>query len=153
MRCIRTIMGLSGMLLASTAVLADEAVRKPPEPPAIGTLRQDDLQSLPYLCECEFFQGPINGANTVFATRRERAVAFVMIDGRLVTLQRDGRPSHASCAKNARYRERWAGAPATVVLDYRVTGSGEEACWFDGKMNTAVGRRTTSTRISGACGC
>jgi hypothetical protein len=153
MRYIRIVIGLSGTLLASAPVLANEAARKPSESPAIGTLREENLQSLPYICECEFFRGPINGAATVFATRRERVVAFVMVDGRLVTLRRDGKPNNASCATNARYHERWVGGPAAVALDYHATGPGEESCWFEGKMSIAVGGRITSTRISGACGC
>jgi hypothetical protein len=76
-----------------------------------------------------------------------------MIDGRLVTLQRDGKPTNASCGKNVRYRERWVGGPTTVILDYHATGSGEESCWFEGKMSIAVGGRTASTSVSGACGC
>jgi hypothetical protein len=153
MRYLRMVIGLSGLLLAATHVLANEEVRKPSEYPAIGTLREEDLHSLPYICECEFFRGPINGATTVFATRRERVVAFVMVDSQLVTLQRDGKPNNASCAKSARYHERWVGGPAAVVLDYHATGPGEESCWFEGRMSVAIGRRITSTNISGACGC
>jgi hypothetical protein len=153
MRCIRMVIGLFGMLSAATPLFASEEVRKPPENPAIGTLRAGDLQSLPYICECEFFQGPINGVNTVFATRKQRVVAFVMVDGSMVALRREGKPNDASCRKNARHRERWIDGPTAVALDYRVTGRGAEACWFEGRMNVAVGGRTTSTAISGACGC
>jgi hypothetical protein len=153
MRYIRMVIGLFGILSAAPPLFAGEQVRKPPESPAIGTLRAGDLQSLPYMCECEFFRGPINGANTVFATRKQRVVAFVMVDGSTVTLRRDGRPNDVSCRKNARYRERWIGGATAVALDYRVTGSGAEACWFEGRMSVAVGGRTTSTGISGACGC
>jgi hypothetical protein len=149
MRILRMIIALSGTLLAVTAVLANEGAGNP----AIGTLSQEDLQSLPYMCECEFFRAPIDGATTVFATRSERAVAFVMVDGHLVTLHRDAKPNGASCGKNLRYREHWVGDATAVVLDYRATGSGEESCWFKGRMSIAVGRRTTSTGISGACGC
>lgn len=153
MRCTAIVIGLSGALLAAIQVLASEGVRKSSEPPAIGTLQAENFQSLPYNCECEFFRGPINGTTTVFATRKERTVAFVMVDGHLVTLQRDGRANNASCRKNARYRERWIGGPAAVVIDYRTTGSGEESCWFKGKMSVALGGRITSTNVSGACGC
>jgi hypothetical protein len=153
MRCIRIVIGLSGLLLASTAALAGDAADKPSEYPAIGTLRAEMLQSLPYNCECEFFRRPINGATTVFATRRERVVAFVVVDGRLVTLRRDGKPHNAGCGKNVGYHERWVGGATSVVLHYHPTGSGEESCWFEGKMNIAVGKSTTSTDVSGACGC
>jgi hypothetical protein len=153
MSTIRMIIGLFGILSAAAPSFANEEVREPRESPAIGTLRQDDLQSLPYICECEFFRGPINGANAVFATRKQRAVAFIVVDGRTVTLQRDGKPDDVRCSKNAGYRERWIGGPAAVALDYRVTRSAAEACWFEGRMSVAVGGRTTSTPISGACGC
>jgi hypothetical protein len=153
MRTLRTIIALSGLLLAAAQVLANEAVRKSPEPPAIGTLGEENLQSLPYVCECEFFRGLINGATTVFATRKERTVAFVMVDGQPVTLQRDGKPNNGSCRKNAEYRERWVGGATAVVLNYHATGSGAESCWFRGKMSVATGGRITSTKISGACGC
>lgn len=150
---MRIVVGLSGVLLASTHVLANDGDRKSSENPAIGTIPMENLQSLPYRCECEFYRGPINGATTVFATRRERVVAFVMIDGQLVTLQRNGKPRNPSCAKNVRFHERWVGGPTSVVLDLHVTGPGEEACWFKGKMSMAVGGRTASTSVSGACGC
>jgi hypothetical protein len=153
MRYIRIVIGLSSILLASTHVPASEGVRKSSEYPVINTLREETFQSLPYICECEFFRGPINGAMTVFATRRERMVAFVKVDGRLVTLQRDGKSNNASCRKSVKYHERWVGGPTAVLLDYHATGSGEESCWFEGKMSIAVGKRTTSTDISGACGC
>jgi hypothetical protein len=147
------VMGLSGTLLAFTHALANEAVRKSPTTPTINTLREQDYRSLPFMCECEFYRGPINGANTVFATRHERTVAFVMVDGHLMTLRREGMPNNAGCRKNARTRERWVGGPTAVVLDYRVTGPGEESCSFKGRMSVATSGRATSTRISGACGC
>jgi hypothetical protein len=106
-------------LSAAAPSFANEEVRKPRESLAVGTLRQEDLQSLPYICECEFFRGPINGANTVFATRKQRIVALVMVDGSTVTLQRDGKPDDVICRKNAGYRERWIGGlrqwPSTIA--------------------------------------
>jgi hypothetical protein len=152
MRTLGIVIGLSG-ILAATHGLANDAVRKSPEHPAIGTLREENLQSQPYACECEFFRGPINGAATVFATRKERTVAFVMVDGEPITLQRDSKPNNASCRKNAGYHERWVGGATAVTLDYHATGSGAESCWFKGKMSVATGRTITSTKISGACGC
>jgi hypothetical protein len=153
MRYIMFVIGLCGVLLAHTHVLANERGRKSSEYPTIGALHEENLQSLPYMCECEFFRGPINGTTTVFATRKERTVAFVMVDGRLLTLQRDGKPANASCEKNLRYHEQWVSDLATVILDYHATGSGEESCWFKGRMSIAVGRRTSSTSMTGACGC
>jgi len=150
---MRIVVGLSGVLLTSTHVLATDGDRKSSKNPAIGTIPMETLQSLPYQCECEFYRDPTGGATTVFATRRERVVAFVMADGQLVTLQRDGKPRNSRCRKNVRYHERWVAGPTSVILDLHVTGPGEEACWFKGKMSIAVGARTTSTSVSGACGC
>ncbi len=151
MRYIGIVIGLCGVLSAATQVLASERDRKPS--PAIGTLPEEQLQSLPYMCECEFFRGPINGAATVFATRNQRVVAFAMVDGQVVTLQRDGKPANPNCGKNGRYHERWLSGATAVVLDYHTTGSGEEACWFSGRMSVTIGGRTASTPVSGACGC
>jgi hypothetical protein len=148
---MRIVLGFSGVLLAASQVFGSEHPRA--EPPAIGTLREENFQSLPYMCECEFFHGPINGTTTVFATRKQRTVAFAMIDGQIVTLQRDGKPATTTCRNNARYRERWIAGPAAVVLDYHATGSGAESCWFEGKMSIADGRRTASIPVIGACGC
>jgi hypothetical protein len=153
MRYMGIVFALSGVMSASTHLLAKEGDRKPSESPAIGTLAEENFQSLPYMCECEFFRGPVNGGTTVFATRKQRAVAFVMVDGQPVTLQREGKPADASCGKKVRHHERWVGGPTAVVLDYHATGSGAEACWFEGKMSVAVGGRTASTSVSGACGC
>jgi hypothetical protein len=144
------------MALLSASARADDGARREPtsaEPLAIDVLRTEDLQSLPYMCECEFFRGPINGTTTVFATRKERTVAFAMVDGRLVSFQRDGKPANSSCRKKLRYHERWVDGRTAVVLDYHVTGSGEESCWFEGEMSVTVGRRMASTSIRGACGC
>ena len=153
MRYAGIAVGLSGALLASTYVLGGESNRKSSTPLAIDTLRDEDLQSLPYMCECEFFRGPINGATTVFATRKERTVAVAIIDGQRVMFQRDGKPANSNCRKNARYHERWVAGHTAIVLDYRATRSGEEACWFEGKMTVTAGNRVALTSASGACGC
>jgi len=153
MRYVAIIVGMSCALSASNYALGRESNRKSPQSASIETLRAENLESLPYMCECEFFRGPINGATTVFATRRERTVALAMLDGRLVTLHRDGKPAKSICRKNVSYHERWVGGPWAVVLDQRATGPGEEACWYGGKMTVTAGNRTASTSVSGACGC
>ncbi len=153
MRYVGFVAALSVTVLAVGSAAGRDGLRGPPESPAIGALQEDDLGSLPYRCECEFFRGPINGATTVFATRQERTVAFARVGGRVVMLRRDGKPSDPTCRKNALKRERWAGDAASVVLDLRATKPGEEACWFAGRMNLTAGGRTASTKVSGACGC
>jgi hypothetical protein len=153
MRDVGIVIGLSGFLLTSTHMLGSESDRKLSEPPAIDVLQAENLQSLPYMCECEFFRGPMNGTTTVFATRKERTVAFAMVDGRLLSFQRDGKPAKSICRKHTRHYERWVAGYTAIFLDYRAIGSGEESCWFEGKMTVTVGRREASTSISGACGC
>jgi hypothetical protein len=139
--------------LISLRVLADDSLHKSLGGPSVGTLLEEHLKSLPYMCECEFYRGPINGETRVFATRNERAVGFAIVDGQLMTLQRDGRPADTLCRKNARYHERWVSSAATIVLDQRVTGSGAESCWYKGKLYVTVDGRMVSIPISGACGC
>src|SRR5258708_21604440 len=119
--------GLSVAVLVSFRVLADESVHKPLEGPSIGTLLEQDVKSLPYMCECEFFRGPINGETMVFATRNERAVGFAVVDERLITFQRDGQPANSLCRKKVRYHERWVSGTTAIILDQHVTGSGAEA--------------------------
>ena len=145
--------GMSLMLSVSSPTVADESIHNSPVGPSIGTLLEEHLKSLPYMCECEFYHGPINGETMVFATRNERAVGFAVVDGHLMTLKRDGRPAGTICRKNARYHERWVSSAATIVLDQRVTGSGAESCWYEGKLSITVDRRMASIPITGACGC
>jgi len=153
MRYVGVIIGISGGLIASTYVLGGESNRKTSAPPAIDVFQADNMLSLTYMCECEFYRGQVNGATTVFATRQERSIAFAMVDGRLVTFQRGGLAANSSCRENIRNRERWIANGVAIVLDYRAVGSGEEACWFKGKMTVSVGKRATSFPINGACGC
>jgi hypothetical protein len=93
--------------LISFRVLADESIEKTPGGPSVGTLHEGHLNSLPYMCECEFYRGPINGETMVFATRNERTVGLAVVNRQLMTLQRDGKPADTRCRKNARYHERW----------------------------------------------
>ena len=60
---------------------------------------------------------------------------------------------HSSRLKNVRQREQWIGGTTSVALEYRGTSSGEEACWFKGKMRVTAGGRTSETAVTGACGC
>jgi hypothetical protein len=141
------------ILFVTFHAVADESNHKSPGGPSVGTLLEDRAKSLPYMCECEFYRGPINGETMVFATRNERAVGFAVVDGRLVTLKRDGKPADTRCWKNTRYHERWVSSAATIVLDQHVTGSGAEACWYKGKLHVTVDGRAVSIPISGTCGC
>jgi len=93
------------------------------------------------------------GGNTVFATRKNRAVAFVKVDGQLFTVQRSGPPANAVCRKGTPYRERWVGQGTVIYIDQRATRSGAESCWYNGTMRVVVGERSMLTPIGGACGC
>ena len=86
-------------LLVSFRTLADESIHMSSGEPSVGTLLEEHLKSLPYMCECEFYRGPINGETMVFATRNERAVGFAVVDGQLITLKRDGKPADTQCRK------------------------------------------------------
>jgi hypothetical protein len=146
------VIGIAAAVLAATPSRS-EAGSSSTGAVSIDTLGAESLQSLPYECECEFYRGPIEGATTVFATRSHQTVAFAKIDGQTLTLRRGGTAEHSSCLERVRQRERWIGGTASVALDYRVTRSGEEACWFRGKMRVTVGGRTAETAVTGACGC
>jgi hypothetical protein len=95
----------------------------------------------------------VNGDTTVFATRNQREVAFVKVAGKLLTLHAVQRPDDQVCERNVKSRERWAGESTTVVLEYRATSSGEESCWYKGRMTVSVGKRTEAITVTGACGC
>src|SRR5207237_4788192 len=125
-------------LFVSFLALAGERVDKLPERPSIGTFREEHLKSLPYMCECEFYRGRINGGTMVFATRNERTVGFAVVDGKLITLQRQGRPADNLCRKYIRYYERWVSGATTIVLDQHVTGSGAESCCYKGELTATV---------------
>ena len=140
-------------LLVPFDVRADKSIHNSGVGPTVGTLLEGHLKSLPYMCECEFYRGPINGETMVFATRNERAVGFAVVDGQLITLKRDGKPADTQCRKNVRFHERWVSSAATVLLGQRVTGSGAESCWYKGKLSITVDGRAVSIPISGACGC
>ena len=147
------VIAFAAATLASTAWLDSEAGGSSTGPVSIDTLGAETLQLLPYECECEFYRGPIDGGTSVFATRSHGTVAFAKIDGQILTLRRGGMAQHSSCLKNVRQREQWIGGTASVALEYRGTRSGEEACWFKGKMRVTVGGRTSETAVTGACGC
>jgi hypothetical protein len=145
--------GIFATLFLSFPTLADENIHKLPGSPSVGALLYEDLKSLPFRCECEFYYGQISGETLVFTTRYERTVGFAVVDGKLIPLQRDGRPPDTLCRKNVRYRERWVDGATAIVLDQGVTGSGAEACWYEGKLSATVDGRMVSIPIRGACGC
>jgi hypothetical protein len=136
-------------IMCGLAPAAERDARRP----AIGTLAPDTLQTLPVMCECEYFRGPVNGATTVFATRQARTVALASIDGGPVSLKPVSVPAPAACRRNVRHRERWAGGDVAVTLDLRATHPGAEACWFEGRMSVTRGGRTATAPVAGACGC
>jgi len=148
-----TIVGLASTILSPQSGWSDSGVPAFRRPATLGHVFEDDLRSLPYQCECEFFAGPIRAENTVFATRNNRTVAFARVDGQLITMRRSGRPANALCRKGAQYSERWIGARTMIYIDQRATGSGAESCWYKGTMRVIVGEGSTVTPIGGACGC
>ena len=152
-RWTRITPGVFVALLFSSRTDADEGIPESPGGPSVGTLLEEHLQSLPFMCECEFYRGPISGETMVFATRNERAIGLAVVDGKLMTFQRDGKPADTTCRKNARYHERWVSGTTAIFLDQRVTGSGAEACWYNGKISVMVDNRMISIPVTGACGC
>ena len=140
-------------LLVPFDVGADESIHNSAVGLTVGTLLEGHLKSLPYMCECEFYRGPINGETMVFATRNERAVGFAVVNGQLITLKRDGKPADTLCRKNVRLHERWVNRTTAIFLDQYVTGSGAESCWYKGKFHVTVDGHVASIPISGACGC
>jgi hypothetical protein len=120
------IVGFASMMLSPQSAWSDSWVPPLRGPATLGHILEDDLRSLPYQCECEFFAGPIRGENTVFATRNNRAVAFARVDGQLITMRRSGPPGNALGRKGAPYSERWVGVGAMIYIDQRATGSGAQ---------------------------
>ena len=68
------IVGLASMVFSPLSAWSDSAAPVSPRSVTLGHILEDDLRSLPYECECEFFAGPTRGGNTVFATRKNRAI-------------------------------------------------------------------------------
>src|SRR5260370_34323063 len=127
---IREVIIISGVfvsLLFSFCTLADESAHKSIGGVSVRTLPKEALKSLPYMCECEFYRGPINGETMVFATRSERGVGLAVVDRQLMTLQRDGRPADSRCRKDVRYHERWVSITTAIILDQLVTHTGPES--------------------------
>ena len=140
------------VVMTSVPVPTGASDDAPGEALSIGTLGSEELQSLPYVCECEFFRGPITGATTVFATREQRKLGLAKIDGRPVRLRREGGEALSGCRPRSRYRERWVDGSTSLVLDLHATGPGAESCWYEGTMSVTVGRRRGVASVSGACG-
>jgi hypothetical protein len=146
---------LAGTLATFAAPLV--ATAQPPTKPAavqglISVLTEDDLRDEPYQCECEFYRGKDAIGNTVFATRRHQSVAFIKIEG-IVTRLAPGRVSDLDCERGRSYAEEWRGGPTVVKLQFRAAGTGEEACWYQGRLTVETGNRTEALSVSGSCGC
>jgi hypothetical protein len=74
------IVGAASTILSPQSGWSDSGVPAFRRLATLGQIFEDDLRSLPYQCECEFFAGPIRGENTVFATRNNRTVAFARVE-------------------------------------------------------------------------
>jgi len=144
------------VLAAALALAAGGSIRDAPGAAPgsrIESLTPEDLQSLPYECDCELYRGEINGRTTVFATRRHGDVALMRIDGAQVVLRRTGASPLRDCAAGGRLIERWANGGLRVTLTVQHDGKGDEACWYKGRLTIADAHGSETIAVAGACGC
>jgi hypothetical protein len=145
--CVMSALWLTALLVRGEAAGPDGTDR-----PMISVLTNADLGKDAFECDCEFARGEDVIGNTVFATRRHRGVALVKIDGAVMRLT----PVHVSspdCRKGATHAEEWRGSGLRVMLQLRPSGTGEEACWYRGRMAVETTHRSEAIAISGSCGC
>ncbi len=119
----------------------------------IDALSEAELSSAPFECDCDFNRGRGDGRTVVFATRGHRTRGLAKIDGTMVQLHLATKTDAGACRKGRRHEERWTDGSASVDLDAVVTGSGEEACWYRGRMTVTKGDRRERIAVTGSCGC
>jgi hypothetical protein len=119
----------------------------------LSVLTEEDLRAEPFECDCEFYQGTNAIGNTVFATRHQRSVAFVKIDGTVTRLAAGVRVSDLGCDKSRSYREVWRASGVIVKLQFRAAATGEEACWYKGRLTVETENASQTVSVSGSCGC
>jgi hypothetical protein len=146
------VVGLAAVFAGAFGVEAQPSGKPAGNRTMLSVLTEEDLRAEPFQCDCEFYQGSNAIGNTVFATRRHRSVAFVKIDGAVIRLA----PVHISdldCVKTQTYREEWRGRAALVKLQFRAAGTGEEACWYQGRLTVDAANGSQTLSVSGSCGC
>jgi len=119
----------------------------------IDTLSEAELSSAPFECDCEYHRGRVDGRTVVFATRGHRTRGLAKIDGTMLQLHLARKTDAGTCRKGRQQEERWTDGSASVDLDTVVTGSGEEACWYRGRMTVTNGGRRERIAVTGSCGC
>jgi hypothetical protein len=146
------VLGLAAVFAGAVGVEAQPSGKPAGNRTMLSVLTEEDLRAEPFQCDCEFYQGSNAIGNTVFATRRHRSVAFVKIDGAVTRLA----PVHVSdlgCEKARTYREEWRARGALVKLQFRAAGTGEEACWYHGRLTVEAENGSQTLSVSGSCGC
>ncbi len=140
------------MLVVGAALSGEAASRNGVDRSLLSVLTEADLRAEPFQCDCEFYRGNNAIGNTVFATRRHGAVAFVKIDG-TVTRLAPIRVPDLGCKRGQTYQEKWTGDHVRVRLQFRPSSTGEEACWYQGRLTVETDHRSEAASVAGSCGC
>jgi hypothetical protein len=122
-------------------------------PLAIDTLSEAELSAAPFECDCEFHRGDVDGRTVVFATRAHRTRAVARIDGTTRQMRLVRKTDEGDCRKGRPHSERWTDGSVSIDLDTTVTTSGDEACWYLGRMTVTKGERRERIAVTGSCGC
>lgn len=57
------------------------------------------------------------------------------------------------CEAGERFVSEWKSAEVALVANLRVTGSGEESCWFSGIVHANATNGQAAVPVKGGCGC
>jgi hypothetical protein len=57
------------------------------------------------------------------------------------------------CEVGERFLSAWGSDTVHILARLDVVGSGEEACWFNGTVQTTSESRNSEVSVKGACGC
>ena len=144
--------GLGAVLAVPHGAVAQLRENRKPNRKMLSVLTEEDLRAEPFQSDCEFYQGSDAIGNTVFATRRHRFVAFVKIEGAVIRLTAV-RAANLGRDKMRTYREEWRGNSVLVKLQFRASGTGEEACWYKGRLIVETESASQAMSVSGSCGC
>ena len=122
-------------------------------PLSIDMLGEAELSFAPFECDCEFYRGDVTGHAVVFATRAHRMRGMVKIDGTTRQMRLVRTAGDAQCRKGRPHGELWTDGAVTINLETAVTTSGDEACWYQGRMTVTQGERRARIAVTGSCGC